>query len=238
MRGPPPTPARRSGRPGEEISQRPVGVLRCFFRQEMAAIDGAAGNVFGMVAPDGEDVVAAALGTALAPQHQQRHREAVASICAIMDEVDRGTRAVFIASRPDRLGILEAPEIFGERLWLQFCRLAQQCAELVAEKELALGADQPLRESARLNQKKPMPARCSGLLIDRLETVERWHNVEQRQTLNPPGVIAREPVRDSRASIVAGNREPLEAERRHRLDLILRKRTLRIIRVVGPRGRL
>ena len=55
-----------------------------------------------------------------------------------MDEVDRRAGAVFIASRPDGLGILEAPKIFGECLRLQHRRIAQQRTKLVAQKELRL----------------------------------------------------------------------------------------------------
>jgi hypothetical protein len=57
----------------------------------------------------------------------------------------------------------------------------------VAQKEFRLGADQPLRQAARLDQKEPVIARGCGLLVDRLEAVERRHDVEQRQALDALG---------------------------------------------------
>ena len=50
--------------------------------------------------------------------------------------------------------------------------------QAVAQEELGLGADQPLRRPARLDQKEPVIARGRGLLIDGLKTVERRHDIE------------------------------------------------------------
>jgi hypothetical protein len=57
-----------------------------------------------MLAPDGEDIVAAPLRAAFAPQHQKRHRELAAAVGAVVDKVDRGAGAVLVAGRADRLG--------------------------------------------------------------------------------------------------------------------------------------
>ena len=51
-------------------------------------------------------------------------------------------------------------------------------------------------------------------------------------------MVTGEAVGDPRAAVVAGDGEPLEAERRHRLDLILGQGTLRIIDVIRPSRRL
>ena len=98
----------------------------------------------------------------------------------------------------------------------------------MAQKEFGLGADQPLGQPARLDQKEPVKARGRRLLVDRLETVERRHNVEQCQTLDALGMVACQAVGDARAAVVAGDGEPLEAERRHRLDLVESQRAFRI----------
>src|SRR5204863_744557 len=100
-----------------------------------------------------------------------------------------------------------AAQIFGERLRLQLRRIAQQRAELVAQKELGLRADQPFRKSSRLDQKEPVPARSRGFLVDRLETVEGRHDVEQCQTLDTGGMIARQAVGDPRAAVMTGDGE-------------------------------
>jgi hypothetical protein len=108
--------------------------------------------------------------------------------------------AVFVAGRPDRLGILEAAQVFGEDLGSEHHGIAQQ----VAQEEFGLGADQPFGQSARLDQEEPMKARGRCLLVDSFEAVERRHDVEQRQALDPLGMIAREAVGDARPAVVAG----------------------------------
>src|SRR5262249_50624260 len=112
-------------RSGEKFPQRPVGLLRRLFRNEMAAVDGTAGHRLCMVAPDTEDVVAAALGAALPPQHQERHRQTTAAVGAVMDEVDRSTGAVLVAGRPDRLRVLEAAQVFGKDFGFECGRIAR-----------------------------------------------------------------------------------------------------------------
>jgi hypothetical protein len=123
-----------------------------------------------------------------------------------------------VARRADRLGVLKASQIFGERLGLEHCRIAQT----VAQKELGLSADQPLRQAARLDQEEPVIARRRGLLVDRLKAVEGRNDVEQCQSLDALGVIARQAVGDPGATDVPSDSKALEAERSHRLDLVLR----------------
>ena len=104
---------------GEKAAQRPISLFGRLFGEEMAAVDAVAGDGLGVLAPDGEHVVATALRAALAPQDEKRHREVAAAIGAVVDEVDRGTGAILVAGRPDRLGVAEASQIFGEGLRLQ-----------------------------------------------------------------------------------------------------------------------
>ena len=107
----------------------------------------------------------------------------------------------------------------------------------MAQKEFALGADQPLRQSAALDQKEPMKARGRSLLVYRLEAVEGRHDVEQCHAFDMPGVIARQAVGDPGATVVPGDSESVETERRHRLDLVEGQGALRICRIVGAGGR-
>jgi hypothetical protein len=125
------------------------------------------------------------------------------------------------------------------RYWAKASGLEHRgITQAVAQEELGLGADQPFGQPARLDQKEPVIARGRGLLIDRLETVERRHDVEQCQALDALGMIARKAVGDARAAVVAGDGEALEAQRPHRLDLVEGERALRIGRIVGAGRRL
>ena len=169
----------------------------------MAAVDAVAGDGLGVLMPDGEHVVATALRAALAPQDEKRHREVAAAIGAVVGEADRGSGAILVAGRPDRLGVAEASQIFGEGLRLQHGRVAEQ----VAQKEFGLRADQPFRKSSRLDQKEPMPSRGRRLLGGR-------HDVEQCHTLDALRMVARQSVGDPRPAVVPGDSEALEAERR------------------------
>jgi hypothetical protein len=65
-------------------------------------------------------------------------------------------------------------------------------------------------------------ARRRGLLVDRLKAVEGRNDVEQCQSLDALGVIARQAVGDPGATDVPSDSKALEAERSHRLDLVLR----------------
>src|SRR5215469_2513686 len=105
----------------------------------MAAGNRMAGDVFGMVTPDAEDIITAALRAALAPQHEEWHHEPPAAVEAVMDEVDRGAGAVFVAARADRFGVSEATQVLGEDFGFEH----RGIAEHRAQKEFRLGADQP-----------------------------------------------------------------------------------------------
>jgi len=86
-----------------------------------------------------------------------------------------------------------------------------------------------LRQTAALDQKEPVPAAGRRLLVDRLKAVERRHDVERRPARDLVGMVAEQPVRHPRATVVSGDREAVVAERRHRLDLIQRQRAFRIV---------
>ena len=83
-----------------------------------------------------------------------------------------------------------------------------------------------------------MVAAGRGLLVDRLEAVERRDDVEEGGALDVLGMVAQEAVRDPGAAVVPGHPKPLMPKRRHRLDLVPGERALRIGRMVGGRRRL
>src|SRR5260370_680639 len=129
-----------------------------------------------------DNTAPAARAAALAPQHEERRRDLAAAIGAVVFEVDPSAGAVFVAGRPDRLRVLEAAQIFGEHLGLQ-PRLVAIEAERMAQIILGFRADQPLRERRRLDQEEPVVATGGGLLVDRLEAIERRHDVEDGSAL-------------------------------------------------------
>src|SRR5690242_3181333 len=94
------------------LGEKPVQRLECrlgrLFRDEMAAADGLAGDVFGVVAPHRKHVVAAALAAAFAPQNEERHAQLFAAVGPVVFEVDRCAGAVFVAGRADRFRVAEA----------------------------------------------------------------------------------------------------------------------------------
>src|SRR5215831_11384350 len=106
----------------------------------MATRDGLTDDIFGVIAPDRENVVAAPLRAALTPKHQKRDRQLAATVGAVVGQIDRSAGAVLVTGRTDRLGVPEAAQIFTERVGLQLRRIAQQLVELVAQKELGLRA--------------------------------------------------------------------------------------------------
>src|SRR5207237_6065540 len=55
-----------------------------------------------------------------------------------------------------------------------------QSAEHMAQKEFGIAADHVLRQAATLDQKEPVPAAGCRLLVDRLETIKRRHDVKRR----------------------------------------------------------
>ena len=145
-----------------------------------------------------------------------------------MYEVDRRAGAVLIARRADRLWVPEAAQVLVPRRQLDRILIVQQGPEHMAQEEFGIAADHVLRQAATLDQKEPVPTAGCRLLVDRLETVERRHDVEQCHTLDAFRMVARQSVGDPRPAVVPGYGEALEGERAHRFDLVEGQRTLRM----------
>ena len=86
-------------------------------------------------------------------------------------------RPIPVTGLADRLRALEAPQVFGEALGFRRNRIRKP-AQHVAQKDFALGADQPIRQPDRLDQKKSVKTAGRRPVINRLEAVERRHDVE------------------------------------------------------------
>ena len=59
------------------------------------------------------------------------------------------------------------------------------------------------------------------LLVDRLEAVERRHDIEKRRPGDPVAMVAQQPVRDPLPAVVAGEEETRVAKALHDLDHVL-----------------
>jgi hypothetical protein len=158
----------------------------------VAAIDAEAAHVVGMVAPHLEDVIAASLPATHPPQHQHRHPDLLREVRTVLYEyeVDRRAGAVFVAGRADRLRVPEAAQVLVPRRRLDRVLVLQQGAEHMAQEEFGVAADHVLRQPAALDQKEPVPTAGRRLLVDRLETVERRHDVKLRAARDLVGMVA------------------------------------------------
>ena len=85
----------------------------------------------------------------------------------------------------------------------------------------------------RLREPEPMVVAEREAHVGALEMLERRHDVEHRELLDPVGVIERQPVRHPRAAVVAAAAEAIVAERAHQLDHVPRHLGLGVGRVVG-----
>jgi len=68
--------------------------------------------------------------------------------------------------------------------------------------------------------------------------LERGNDVEHREPPHARRMVEREPVRDARAAVVAGDEEALVPEARHELDHVARHRALRVGAVLRGGRRL
>jgi len=109
---------------------------------------------------------------------------------------------------------------------------------LVAQEEFALRPEQPLGQAAALDQEEPVPAAGRHALVDIFEPIKGRDDVEQGGAFDALGMIPQQPVRDAGAAVVPRHAKALEAERLHRLDLVLRQCALGVGGKIGPGRRL
>ena len=101
---------------------------------------------------------------------------------------------------------------------------------------VGVGADHALGGLGRLAEEEPVPPRGGEAGVDAGEPLGERDRVEHRERDHRVGVVERGPVRDVAAPVMAGDREPVVAQRPHQCDAVARHRALRVRLVVG-RGR-
>src|SRR5207249_5373476 len=91
----------------QEGAQCRVSLLRCFFREEMPAVDWTSVHVVGPPSPDPQGVVPLLERAVAAPKRQDRAADAspLALVGFVLLEVERGRRPILFTDRVDRLRI-------------------------------------------------------------------------------------------------------------------------------------
>ena len=203
----------------------------------MAASQLAAAHVGGPLAPGGEHVEVPLHQAFLAPQRQQRALDLAVHVGLVMVEVDAGGGAVILARGMDARRIAETAQVFGQGLFGESLHAAAPLVQLRPEVVRRVMADEGFRQAVALDEKEPVVVAGGDLLVDGRKDLVGGHDVEDRQLLDLAGMVEGHPMTDPAAAIVTGDRERLEAERRHHLDLVAGGGSFRVRRVVGVRGR-
>ncbi len=168
--------------------------------------------------PQHQRLVQAADDAMLAPQHQRRTGDLLAAgaRCPVVVEIDGRRGAVVLAGRMDRVGAAEAALVFGECLGLDVGEsLGAPAAERPAQVERRIAADHPLRQRLRLDQEEPVVVPAGEAHVGHVVHVERRHDVDEGDPLDPIGVVEREAMRDTAAAVVAGDEKAPMAEACH-----------------------
>lgn len=157
----------------------------------------------------------------LTPKHEYRRVDPlVAAIGFIGLTVRSRARAIVFATRANRFGLTKARTIVVEALRIEAETWCGPRLECPTQEKIGIASDQRLRQRTRLRQKTPvvrMHGRRSGHVRP---DVARRYDVENRQTRDNLRMVEREAIRDAGASIVTGDRKPLETESSHGCDLI------------------
>src|SRR5579864_3617854 len=149
---------------------------------------------------------------ALAPQYEQRTRDLPRFACRVMVEIDRGSGAVVLAARMNRLWIAEATLVFGERARIEMREAGTPAAELAVQEVNGIGADQTLGQVERLDQEEPVIVGGRECLIGVRVHRARRRDVDDRELRHGVGVIETKPMRDASAAIMADQAETRMAE--------------------------
>ena len=145
---------------------------------------------------------------ALAPEHAHGAIDAPRGVGAVVLEIDRGRGAIVLAHRVDR-GRREAALVLGERARVEERRAARApAAELGAQIEQRVGADQPLRQRRGLDQEEPVVvarARTPSSCARTSSASARCRAARSARTASR--MIEREAMRDAAAAVVAADEE-------------------------------
>ena len=194
----------------------------------MAAGQGAAVDLVGVLAPDLEHVVVAADEAVLAPEGEQRggHLLAAGGGRVVVGQVGGGGGAVVLAGGVDRRRVAKAADVFVHRPGVERLAAAAQGAHPAADPAVRVHAEHVLGERLGLGEEKPVPVAQAEGHVGVVEGVPGGDDVQHRDLGDRLRVVEGHPVADPGSPVVADDGELVEAELAHDLDLVCRHRAL------------
>jgi hypothetical protein len=216
---------------GEEVLEGGGRLERDFLGQEVAAGQRAAGHGVGVLAPDlGDVAVVAADEAMLAPEGEQRDRDALAAGGGgvVIVQVGAGSGAVVLARGVDRGRLPEAADVLVDRLLVEWLAAAPPVAQAAAHPAHRVGADLVLGQRLGLGEEEPVPVGEGELHVDRAECVAGGDDVQHRELRDQVRVVQGQPVAHPGAPVVTDDGELVEAELAHHQRLVPGHRALRV----------
>src|SRR5665213_1266824 len=161
-------------------------------------------DIGAVVGPDFHRLVVAPDTALGAPQQQHRAFDLAAGgdIGGIHREVDAEGGAVVLAHAVPGRRILEAADVFRERLGREEFEAVRPLAELFADVEFGIGAHHPLRQVEGLRHEEPVPGDQAPGAGDMGQQMMRRHDVDQRRARDLVRVIEAHPVQHARAALI------------------------------------
>ena len=105
------------------------------------------------------------------------------------------------------------------------------------EERLRVGSDEPLGQRRGLGEERPVPISDREGSVGAGPDFSGRNDVEDREPLDPVGMVDRHAVGHASPAVVARHGEAFEAQCSHRLDLVTGHRSLAVRGVVGRRLR-
>jgi hypothetical protein len=109
--------------------------------------------------------------------------------------------------------------------------------DVQVEERLRVSGDEPFGQGCGLREERPVPVPPRERGVGAPPHFAGRDDVEHGEPFDRVRVVERHPVGDAAAAVVAGDGEPVESDRGHRLDLVEGHRALAVGRVVGRRRR-
>jgi hypothetical protein len=200
----------------------------------MAAGQGAAVDLVGVLAPDLEHVVVAADEAVLAPEGEQRggHLLAAGGGRVVVGQVDGRGGAVVLAGGVDRRRVAKTADVFVHRPGVERLAAAAQGAHPAADPAVRVHAEHVLGERLGLGEEEPVPVAEAEGLVGVVEGVPGGDDVQHRDLGDRLRVVEGQPVADPGSPVVTDDGELVEAELAHDHHLVPRHRALGVGLVV------
>src|SRR5215213_248830 len=191
----------------EERRQLRRHLVWALLGEEVAAVERPPAHVVRPAAPDVEHVEPVAELVLPRPQGQHRALDPpLASIALVGVVVVRRAGAVVLAHPVNRLGVVDACLVIGERLGVEAISPA---AEVVGA---GISADQALGQVERLREEVPVPVDETEFLVGVSPHLGSRDYVEHGQSRDALWMVERQPVGATAAAVVTGDGEAFEAE--------------------------